>query len=243
MKKLFVAWQNPEDRSWLPVGRLTLDNNEYKFVYTKGAIKNKKFYPFARMKKLDGIYESKELFPLFANRLLSKKRPEYKDFLKWLNLNEDDPINLLARTEGIRTTDTLMVFPCPEKQTDGTYHIHFFVHGIRYLPDYNIEEINKLQPEDRLYLMFDIQNQYDFQAIALRTEKMILVGYYPRYLTHDFYSLLRNNDHVDKNVTVLVERVNQNAPIQFRLLCNVTGVWTDDFKPCSSELYEPITKY
>lgn len=41
------------------------------------------FRPFAQMEQLDQIYESEELFPVFANRLLSASRPEYEDFLQW----------------------------------------------------------------------------------------------------------------------------------------------------------------
>jgi len=46
------------------------------------------------------------------NRLISKKRPEYKRILNWLDLGQEpaDPLVLLARTEGIRETDSLTVF-------------------------------------------------------------------------------------------------------------------------------------
>ena len=37
MKTLYLAWQDPEDRRWLPVGRLNFDGHVYRFVYTKGA--------------------------------------------------------------------------------------------------------------------------------------------------------------------------------------------------------------
>ena len=42
------------------------------------------------MRNLHEIYKSPDLFPLFANRLISRKRPEYKDFLRWLDLREDE---------------------------------------------------------------------------------------------------------------------------------------------------------
>ena len=35
MKTLYLAWQDPEDRRWLPVGRLSFDGHVYRFVYTK----------------------------------------------------------------------------------------------------------------------------------------------------------------------------------------------------------------
>src|SRR5712691_11405148 len=101
MKALYLAWQDPASREWLPVGRLTYENKRYRFVYTSGAKKSKNFFPFGRMRDLESVYESTDLFPLFANRILSKSRPEYQQFLHWLNVTEDeaDPLALLARTE------------------------------------------------------------------------------------------------------------------------------------------------
>src|SRR6266540_654738 len=97
---LFVAWQDPENRTWYTVGRLTRVGSVFRFEYTKGATRSPRFIPFGRMQKLEHVYESPDLFPLFANRLLAKGRPEYRDFLHWLDLrdNEDDPLALLART-------------------------------------------------------------------------------------------------------------------------------------------------
>jgi hypothetical protein len=120
MKVLFLAWRDPENRSWFPVGRLSFNEKVYQFVYTKGVKKKHHFVPFGRMDDLTATYESTELFPLFANRLLSKKRPEYQDWLRWLNIpaGKDDPLTLLAQTGGVRETDTLAVFPCPEPTAD-----------------------------------------------------------------------------------------------------------------------------
>ncbi|MGD0918024.1 MAG: HIRAN domain-containing protein [Thermodesulfobacteriota bacterium] len=240
MKVVYLAWQNPEDRNWVPVGRLSFENGVYRFVYTKGALRFANFIPFGRMTDLCAIYESEELFPLFANRLLSKSRPEYKDFLYWLNVkeSEEDPLALLARTGGIRETDSLMVFPCPEKTEENTYHLHFFSQGIRYLPSEIILRINTLTPGHLLYLMPDPQNPNDLFAIALRTEDPpVIVGYIPRYLNRDFHVFLKEPL---RNTRVVVERVNSEAPMQLRLLCSITASWPEGFKPCSDPDYTPL---
>src|SRR6266852_6687237 len=106
MNVLYVAWQDPEDRRWFPVAQLTREAGVYRFAYTKGATRSQRFIPFGRMTDLNVVYESAELFPLFANRLLSKERAEYKNFLHWLDVREteDDPLALLARTGGTRET-------------------------------------------------------------------------------------------------------------------------------------------
>ena len=116
VKQLYLAWQNPKNRSWHPVGVLTIDENgTNRFVYTKGAQSSENFAFFGRMTDPFSVYESKELFPLFKNRLLAESRPEYKKYLKWLDIGEDEdnPFNMLAMTEGIKATDTLEVFKCP----------------------------------------------------------------------------------------------------------------------------------
>src|SRR5262250_671161 len=50
MKTLYLAWQDPEDRRWLPVGRLSFDGHVYRFVYTKGAEQSPRFVPFGAMR-------------------------------------------------------------------------------------------------------------------------------------------------------------------------------------------------
>lgn len=44
MKVLCIAWQDPKDHSWHPVGRLSFDGHVYKFVYTKGASQYTQFH-------------------------------------------------------------------------------------------------------------------------------------------------------------------------------------------------------
>jgi hypothetical protein len=241
MKTLYLAWQDPEDRRWLPVGRLSYDGSVYRFVYTRGAKQSSRFVPFGTMRDLHVTYESPELFPLFSNRLMSKTRPEYQDFLHWLNLPDSaaEPLVLLALTEGRRATDTLMVFPCPEKNSHGKYQVRFFSHGLRYLPPAVLQLIDKhLQPSARLLLLFDLQNPYDPHAVALRTAAPALfVGYCPRFLAADVRHLLQE---VPETVEVTVERVNSAAPLQLRLLCRLTADWPESFQPCSGVLYEPL---
>jgi hypothetical protein len=240
MKTLYLAWQDPNSRHWLPVGKLSAEDGIYRFVYTKGAVLSKNFIPFGFMQDLHEIYRSRDLFPLFANRLISRKRPEYRDFLRWLDLVEDeaDPLVLLARTEGVRETDSLTVFPCPEPDPEGKYVVHFFSHGLRHLSEEARSRINAIRAREKLYLLPDPQNPHDGYAIALRTDDpATIVGYCPRYISRDFLEILKNNPDT---VKVCVKRVNTDAPIQLRLLCTLTADWPENFKPCSSEYYQEL---
>jgi hypothetical protein len=243
MNALFVAWRPamPEGNGWRPVGRLEHDGNLYRFWYTRGARKSG-FRPFSQMEKVDQVYESDELFPLFANRLLSQSRPEYESYLRWSDFDVDnppDPIVMLGVTEGIRQTDAVELFPCPVPDAQGCYSNKFFLHGIRWLPTLVLDRIGKLLEEEPLKLMLDLQNVHDPHAVAVRTEEeRTQIGYVPRYLARDVWQLV---DECDVNfVKLFVARVNHDAPLQNRVLCRMRACWPDGFKPCGDDDFLPI---
>lgn len=231
----------PDLAGWRPVGRLEHDGGLFRFWYTRGARKPG-FRPFAQMERLDQVYESEELFPLFANRLLSKSRPEYESYLRWSGFDGEqapDPILVLGVTEGIRQTDAVEVFPCPAPAADGCYATRFFLHGIRWMADATVGRITKLAENEPLKLMLDLQNEHDAQAVAVRTEaNRMQLGYVPRYFAHDVWQLVERCD-VD-GIKLHVARVNHDAPLQNRVLCQLHACWPDDFQPCSGEDFSPI---
>lgn len=243
MNSLFVAWRPPmpDQTGWRPVGRLEHDGGLYRFCYTQGARKPG-FRPFAQMEQLEQVYESKELFPLFANRLLSESRPEYEAYMRWSGFDTDhspDPILVLGVTEGIRQTDAVEVFPCPVPDAQGCYFNKFFLHGIRWLPDVVLDRIRKLESDERLKLMPDLQNEHDPCAVGVRTEsERMLIGYVPRYLAHDIWHLVQRCD-IDF-IELYVARVNKDAPLQNRVLCRMHACWPDGFQPCGGEDFAPI---
>jgi len=243
---VFVAWRSGGDSTghWGPVGRLERIPTGYRFVYTEGARKLEGFRPFPGLDELEAVYESRELFPLFANRLLAPSRPEYKSYLEWNGLDPDnppDPIALLSITEGRRATDQLEIFPAPQPDNSGCFLIKFYLHGVRWMSPSAVERIQYLKPGESLGLLPDPCNQYDRNAVAVRTMEIVgrhLIGYVPRYLAYDVRELCLSCE--PNAIQLTVERVNPNAPLQFRLLCRLRACWPNDFKPCSSELYQPI---
>jgi hypothetical protein len=224
MNALIVAFRTPDDPAgWHPVGRLDFDQGTYRFFYTKGAREAKGFRAFDGMDDLDYVYEAHELFPVFANRLLSKSRPEYDAFLRWSGFDPahpPDPLAILGVTEGRKVTDMIEVFPCPVPDRHGMYQNKFFVHGLRYMSHGAHQRLNALQPEEPLLCTCDVQNSADPSAVLLRTENdRVNIGYVPRYLAKDVYSLIDGcgTDYLH----FLVHRVNLDAPLQQRLLCRV----------------------
>lgn len=242
VKKIILAWRTPKNGQWIPVGLLQLKNNKYIFEYTKGTKQSNEFVPFGLMKELHNSYESEELFPIFQNRLLPKSRPEYSAYLNWLGFENGKVSHLeeLARSGGIRATDSLQIFPVPEK-VDGKYEVMFFSHGIRHLPPNYIERVNHLNQGNTLYLMRDIQNNFDSLALALRTDDPIeIVGYCPKFFVQDFDRLIKVNGP-DK-VSVTIAKINLNSPLQFRLLCKFRTPWPENFVPFKDEIFQPLSE-
>ena len=231
----------PDLTGWRPVGRLEHDGELYRFWYTAGARKPG-FRPFPGMDSLEQVYESEELFPLFANRLLPKSRPEYDAHLRWSGFDPCDspePIVVLGVTEGIRQTDAVEVFPCPSPDADGCYFNKFFLHGIRWMAPEAIERINDLQKDEQLTLIPEPENVYDPRAVAVWTKTSpTQIGYVPRYLAAEVGNLAQGcgPDFIE----VYVARVNRDAPLQNRVLCRMHACWPDAFQPCSGEDFEPI---
>ena len=244
-KTLFLAWQDYKSRIWFPIGRLTFDGERYQFVYIKGAKDAEQqcgFQPLISFPQWNEVYYSTHLFPVFANRLMSRSRPEYKSFVERLNisLNEDDPMVLLARSEGKRETDSLTVFPCPEADEEGKYQLHFFAHGLRYLPEAAIARIEQFNVGDKLLLANEFQNEYDRRALTLNTQDHYIVGYCPRYLLSNIFEILMKDPQL---VEVKVERINQlPTPLNYRFLCKMTYSTLDDIKPFSQAEYQPIVR-
>ncbi len=241
MKALFIAWQDKTTRRWAPVGRLSRENGVYRFVYTRGAEETPNFRPFGRMADLHKAYKSEELFPIFANRILAKNRPEYRDYLKWLGLSEaqHDALEELSRTGGLRATDSLEIFPCPEPTEGKNYEVYFFCRGLRHLHAENQERARQLGTSERLYLMQDLQNPHDSMALLMRTgDPITLVGYAPRYYSAEFTQLIKAT--APDQVKVTVEQVNIDAPIQYRVLCKLVSPWPANFAPCARKEFQAL---
>ena len=135
--RLYTTWRNP-DGLIRPVGTLTRratgDGNSYRFVYLKAAEQFDGFRCLPGLPDLHRVYESEHLFAVFRNRLMPRSRPDYGDFVRELDLEEEtDPFEVLIRSEGWRATDRVEVFAHPERMPDGALTTLFFVRGIRHL--------------------------------------------------------------------------------------------------------------
>jgi hypothetical protein len=244
LKTLFLAWQDYQSRLWFPVGRLTFDGEVYRFVYVQGAKEAQEkcgFAPLLSFPEWERVYCSTELFAVFANRVMSRSRPDYESFVNQFNLSPEslDVMEFLGRTGGVRQTDNLMVFPYPQPDNQGQYHHYFLAHGLRYLPECSIERMERLEVGDRLWLAHEFQNSYDDKALALNTEDHHILGYCPRFLLGNVFEILMRDPQL---VKVTVAKVNlPPVPLKSRLLCQMTYSGFEGYVPLAQKQYQPVS--
>ncbi len=242
MNALHVAWTRPGQR-WWPVARLSRERSEYVFAYSQGArsAAGAGFRPLSSFPDFDEVYISSQLFPLFQNRLLSKSRPDYQDFVEWLDLErgEADPLVMLARSGGQRETDTFEVFSAPQPSPDGRYRSTFFVQEIRHVGPPAEQEAGRLSPGDALALEAEPENPHDPSMSWIHVvARGVHIGFVPRYLCRDVHALLSASGG---QAPALVRRVNPApAPAQFRVLCSLDSPWPEGFRPLANPDFEAL---
>jgi uncharacterized protein YegP (UPF0339 family) len=242
VRRLFVAWQDPTTRSITPVGCLTRrqgsDGDTFVFYYLRRVRQLPHFRPFVGFPALDQTYESASLFPFFENRIMPRTRDDYGDYVEMLGLSvEADPFEILARSEGRRATDTIEVFPEPNLD-NGTVTCRFLVHGVRHIAGAH-DAIDDLRVGEALYVLPDPLNEFDEQAVLLRTGDYRLVGYLPAYLTSLIHRPLNayGLDAVRVNVAHIGDR---SGPSHLRLLCTLAARWPDDIPPLADSDFQPL---
>lgn len=229
MNSLFLAWQDAgSSRAWFPIGRLDADLSAPRFVfgYTHGA---ERAAAVAGLRPLESFpdfgrtYESKELFPLFRNRVMEPSRRDFSEYLRQLDLTPDEAneIAILSVTGGERQTDNLQVFPKIERQKDGTFCCRFFLHGVRHTPDTAQAAITGLKPGDTLRIAMELNNPATTRALQVETDDYHMIGWAPRYLIDDLKQAI---DESPDAVVGRVVRVNPApAPTNQRILVELTG--------------------
>lgn len=243
MKSVFVIWKDLDDGMWHPVAKLTRVDNFYCLNYTKGA-SHKNFIAFPRMEDKNKVYLSTELFSFFKNRIIPSNRPEFRMMLNWSDIEFDlyDELDLLGISGGARKTDQFRIISQPEVTSDGEYKVRFFSSGISHLDDCSIDRISNLKADESLSLEYENSNPHDCNAVMVMTAdtEKLKVGYCPKYYNCDIRSLLNNPKLQGYQVKVV--KVNMDAPAQFRLLCEFTSMWPDNFIPLVSEDYLAFPK-
>ncbi|MDX2227512.1 MAG: DNA-binding protein [Verrucomicrobiae bacterium] len=248
MKSLFLAWQAPADseqsRAWFPVGRLDADTVKphYRFRYTQGALnaqRNLGFAPLLAFPEFQKAYQSDDLFPLFKNRVISPKRTDFEEYIHWLDLDRGhaDPVTILSVSGGERVTDNLEVFPKVTTDSEGYFHVRFFLHGLRHLGEKAIERASHLKVDEKLRILVELNNPATRLAVPLLTEDYQMIGWAPRYLVDD---LINSVPHAPE-MSARIARINADgAPLNQRILIDYKGRAPQGEQPMSSPDFKPL---
>lgn len=248
---LVVAWQHPDERSIRPVGLLRYSGGEYSFRYIRSVLEVPGFRPLLGFPDLHGEYRSSQLFPLFAQRAMDPRRPDYVRYVTHLGLDpsEATPWEQITRSSGRRQGDTLQLFPVPEV-IDGHFSCAFLVHGVRHMPTNSLvlggiqrrvsrDEIERtlaaIEPGTPIELVAEPANEHNSEAVVVLAAGTPL-GYVPDLLVHDLQRLLRAGD-----VEAHVVRVNgPDAPAHLRVVARLTGTVRPGFHFFQDERWLPL---
>lgn len=219
-RSLFLIWQNPRSRRFIRIGELAaLADGRYSFAYTDDARYAEGFFPLTQFPDIGKTYISDSLPAFFVNRVMSRKRDSFSEYLQALGIDShelDTPMELLARTGGTRETDTFHLVEDLTADKDGVLTSRFLASGVRYL-DADGSRLGALLDGERLYLRAEPENPVNVRAQLICQESGEAVGYVPDWLLTDLEELQSKC----MELKFIAERVNPEAPPHLRLLCRL----------------------
>lgn len=241
VRRMAVAWQHPDERSVRPVGILQYDGTTHEFFYLRTVSKVKDFRPFLNFPDLSQIYRSPHLFPMFSQRVMSHRRPDYTQYLQQIDLADTaTPWEQLARTEGKLASDTIQLMPEPEVDADGRTRSQFLVAGIRHQIEDEHQRnliLSRLKKGGELQLFDEPDNPVNSRAILVSTRDNVALGWVPNMLL-DYVHDVRDYGPYSIKVT----HVNgPDAPNHMRLLVMIEGQLELDYRPFAGPEWEPYS--
>lgn len=121
---LYLIWECSSNRRQYIVGKLT-KNGQYEFKYCGGIEKAIKsgFKLLVSFEKLDIVYKSEKLFPVFASRFPDRKRKDIGRILEKYGLDEYDAYQLLKKSgaklpiDNLQFIDPILDYNCNLKKS------------------------------------------------------------------------------------------------------------------------------
>lgn len=161
---------------------------------------------------------SSRLFPIFAERVMSSRRPDRQASLEALGLGLDAaPFEVLQRSGGRRVGDTVELVPAPRADPDGRLSVDLLVHGVRHMPEPAQQRITSLRTGESLQLTSEPSNPVEARALLVTDRDEVRLGHVPSPLL----------DLVHRMSSPAVTVVRANGPevgFPLRLLVNLTGL-------------------
>lgn len=235
MNSIYLEWQDTEEGCQFPVGRLDVDRQSeppvYTFRYVNGvrdAMSRAHFIPIPGFWDIDKAYQSPELFPMFQNRVMDRRRPDRSEYLFRLGLKEDaDELAELAVSGGRRLTDNFQTFPVIVPDDNGLFDCRYALQ--RSITDGSLHYLPTLMPGETLDL-------------DQKTGEVFFEGHLVGALPYGLMNGLRINDTWQaENESVKIVQVNPNAPNNSMVLVDFRGKLPPRFRPMADlPQYQPI---
>lgn len=222
--RLLVTVRYTEDvgarRPYRHVGFLECHDRHYEFYYCNGVSDQSGFLPLSGFPDVGRRYSSTDMFPLFAERIMSARRPDRADYLQALDLeSESEPWEILARSGGRRDGDTIEVTPEPRVEADGATSCLFLVHGVRHRGQTASDAINRLGAGDELQVRFETTNPVNRNAVLVLDREQIELGYIPDPLLDYAHQVVDSGQY-----NLMVVRANgPDIGPHLRLLVRLSG--------------------
>ena len=244
MRTLFLIWKADERRGEnIPIGRLDFDAGIYVFQYIEGLKKARKlgFSFLPEFPDLLKTYESRELFPLFANRLMSPKRRDFNGLIEALGLVKSDSplfyLEVLGRSTGRKATDRFRLFLKPEKEGN-EFTITCFTTGLSRDSFYESvrNSFQLLERGDEIRLVSEKENEYDKYAIKVLHKDDYELGYVPAFYSTELSPLLERNTLL----SCKIQKINRpfEAWLPDSILIEIRGEWPPGWEPFAKGDYE-----
>lgn len=233
--RLLVTRQD-DTRLYRSIGFLGFEDGEYTFQYLKDFVESEWFSPLPGMTDVRKRYSSSQLFPLFAERVISARRPDRTESLKALGLpTEAAPFEVLTRTGGRRVGDTIQLVPMPVIAEDNAFTHLFLVHGVRYRPEEAQSRISSLKKGDKLRLAADPENTVNPLAVEVEDLEELTLGFVP-----DPHAVFVQEVLADtRGYKLTVEQANgPEVGFHFRLLVRLEGYSRSGIQPYTGSNWE-----
>ncbi|WP_082135546.1 hypothetical protein [Mycobacterium sp. EPa45] len=192
----------------------------YQFTYLARAVVDPGFVPIVGFRDIRRIYRSERLFPSFADRVMSAKRPDRPQYLEALDLDADaDAWEILTASGGHREGDPIELISLPRfDSATGETSAHFLGHGVRHRGPEASDRITKLQGGHRLWLEVDRENPYNPEALRI-VDDGIHLAFVPDPLLDYVHSVMDSGTY---ELTVVRANPAETHP-HLRLLLRLDG--------------------
>lgn len=194
--RLIVTRRGADDGVYRAIGYLDQSTGEaerttYQFTYLARVAADPAFVPVVGFRDVSRVYRSERLFPSFADRVMSAKRPDRPQYLEALDLDADaDAWEILTASGGHREGDPIELISLPRfDRATGQTSAHFLAHGVRHRGPEVSDWITGLPTGHRLGLEPDPTNSVNSQAVRIVDRGMHL-GFVPDPLLDYVHSVI-----------------------------------------------------